>query len=130
MTDYNRIINHPHHRSKNRPHMSMTQRAAQFSPFAALSGLDETMSEASRLTSEKRIPAEDKVRYIDHTLRQAILSHRQVAITYYVPDPTKHGGSYITVRGSIYRADKQEDVVIMDDGSVILMYNISDISLV
>ncbi len=76
MTDYNRIINHPHHRSKNRPHMSMTQRAAQFSPFAALSGLDETMSEASRLTSEKRIPAEDKVRYIDHTLRQAILSHR------------------------------------------------------
>lgn len=129
MNDYSRIIDHPHYVSKKRPHMSMTQRAAQFSPFAALSGYDEAVNETQRLTSEKIILGEDAENEIDRVLRFAMLSGKPVKIEYYVPDVLKSGGSYVTVTGTIYKADMHEDVVIMNDGTAILMYNISDVTL-
>ena len=59
MRDYSDIIDHPHHRSKTRPHMSMEARAAQFAPFAALVGFDECVREAGRPVEEKNVPIED-----------------------------------------------------------------------
>ncbi len=107
----------------------MMQRAAQFSPFAALSGYDEAVNETTRVTEAKRLLDDDARNDIDRTLRFALLSHKPVSITYYVPDPSKPGGSYITFTGCIHQVDMPEDVVIMDDGSAILLYNITDISL-
>jgi hypothetical protein len=129
MNDYSKIIEHPHYRSKKRKPMSMMQRAAQFSPFAALSGYDEAVHETTRATESKRLLDDDARNDIDRTLRFALLSHKPVSITYYVPDLSKPGGSYITFTGCIHQVDMSEDVVIMNDGSAILMYNITDISL-
>ncbi len=126
MNDYSSIIDHPHYQSKKRPHMSMLSRAAQFAPFAALSGYDEAVNETQRLTEEKVILGEDAVKDIDNTLRYAALSHKPVSITYFLPDPLKRGGSYMTVSGVIYKVDMNEDVVIMEDGSAILLYSITD----
>ncbi len=107
----------------------MMQRAAQFSPFAALSGYDEAVNETMRVTKSKRLLDDDARNDIDRTLRLALLSHKPVRITYYVPDPSKPGGSYITFTGCIHQVYMLEDVVVMDDGSAILMYNITDVSL-
>ena len=124
--DYSRIIDHPHYQSKTRQPMPMIKRAAQFAPFAALSGYAEAVNETMRETEEKRILDEDEQSNIDRTLRYAMLSHKPVSITYYLPDPTKPGGSYMTLTGRIHKADMLEDVVIMEDGSSILMYNITN----
>ena len=129
MNDYSKIIDHPHYRSRKRKPMSMMQRAAQFSPFAALSGYDEAVNETMRVTKSKRLLDDDARNDIDRTLRLALLSHKPVRITYYVPDPSKPGGSYITFTGCIHQVDMLEDVVVMDDGSAILLYNITDVSL-
>ena len=129
MNDYSKIIDHPHYRSRKRKPMFMMQRAAQFSPFAALSGYDEAVNETTRVTKSKRLLDDDARNDIDRTLRLALLSHNPVSITYYVPDPSKPGGSYITFTGCIHQVDMLEDVVIMDDGSAILLYNITDVSL-
>ena len=129
MNDYSKIIDHPHYRSRKRKPMSMMQRAAQFSPFAALSGYDEAVNETTRVTKSKRLLDDDARNDIDRTLRFALLSHKPVRTTYYVPDPSKPGGSYITFTGCIHQVDMLEDVVIMDDGSAILLYNITDVSL-
>ena len=126
MNDYSSIIDHPHYQSKKRPHMSMLSRAAQFSPFAALSGYDEAVNDTQRLTEEKVILGEDAFKDINNTLRYAALSHKPVSITYFLPDPLKRGGSYMTVSGVIYKVDMNEDVVIMEDGSAILLYTITD----
>ncbi|MCR5747205.1 MAG: YolD-like family protein [Lachnospiraceae bacterium] len=129
MNDYSRIIDHKHYQSKKRPQMSMLSRAAQFAPFAALSGYDEAINETKRLTSEKTILDEDAVKDIDNTLRYAVLSHKPVNITYFLPDPLKHGGSYLTISGIIYKVDLNEDVVIMEDGAAVLLYSITDVSI-
>ena len=129
MNDYSMIIDHPHYRSRKRKPMSMMQRAAQFSPFAALSGYDESVNETMRVTESKRLLDDDAMNDIDRTLHYALLSHKPVSITYYIPDPSKPGGSYISFTGCVHQVDMREDVVIMDDGSAILMYNIADVSL-
>ncbi|MCR5238199.1 MAG: YolD-like family protein [Lachnospiraceae bacterium] len=128
--DYSRIIDHPHFQSKKRPRMTMMQRAAQFAPFAALTGYTEAVNETERVTDDKRLLAEDAMTDIDRTLRYAMLSHKPVSITYYIPDPGKPGGSYVTATGCIHQVDMLEDVVILDDGSVILLYNITDAEIV
>ena len=67
MSDYSRIIDHPHHQSNTRPHMSMTARAAQFSPFAALTGYEDLVEEAGRLSSENDDPFEH-IFYMDNEI--------------------------------------------------------------
>lgn len=72
MRDYSRIIDHPHYQSKKRPHMPMINRAAQFSPFAALSGYDEAVRETECTTSVRPLLAEDSISDIDRKLRFAV----------------------------------------------------------
>ncbi len=129
MTDYSSIIDHEHYKSKKRPHMSLHSRAAQFAPFAALTGLDDAVNETGRLTSEKLILSEDTENDIDRTLRYALLAHKYVTITYFLPDPLKQGGKYMTISGLIYKVDMNEEVVIMNDGSAILLYSITNVTL-
>ena len=102
MEGYEDIINLPHHVSKTRPQMSMLDRAAQFSPFAALTGYDAAIKETGRLTDEKIEMDEDRKAALD--MKQAYLiemidEQPEISVTYFLPDTKKSGGSYVTVTG-------------------------------
>ena len=128
MSDYSSIIDHPHHQSETRPHMSMTARAAQFSPFAALTGYGDSVEETRRLTDEKIILDEDAAQELDRKLNMISQGRTDVAITYFLPDMLKMGGSYIISSGSVRKIDAVENKIIMDDGTVIPVEDIFDIS--
>ncbi len=131
MTDkYDDIINLPHFVSKDRLHMSPESRAAQFSPFAALTGYDDAVRETSRLTDRRiDLSDEDKESISDRlTFLQSRLGDNPIVnITYFQKDVHKAGGSYCTFTGSVKRLDEFQRVIIMTDGSKI---PIDDIILV
>ena len=125
---YDDIINQPHHRSTVHPQMSNYDRAAQFSPFAALTGHEEAIQETARLTDERQeLDEYEKIR-IDEKLREIGKNPKQeVVITYFQPDGRKSGGAYITHSGKVKRIDEYEHVVIMEDGVRIPIENIWEI---
>jgi len=130
MEGYEDIINLPHHVSKTRPQMSMLDRAAQFSPFAALTGYDAAIKETGRLTDEKIEMDEDRKAALD--MKQAYLiemidEQPEISVTYFLPDTKKSGGSYVTVTGNLKRFDEYERLLILTDGKKIPMDDIADI---
>ena len=127
---YEDILNLPHHVSKTRPQMSMLDRAAQFSPFAALTGYDDAIKETGRLTGEKIEMDEDRKAALD--MKQAYLiemidEQPEISITYFLPDAKKSGGAYVTVTGNLKRFDEYERLLILTDGKKIPMDDIADI---
>ena len=127
---YEDILNLPHHVSKTRPQMSMLDRAAQFSPFAALTGYDDAIKETGRLTDEKIEMDEDRKAALD--MKQAYLiemidEQPEISITYFLPDAKKSGGAYVTVTGNLKRFDEYERLLILPDGKKIPMDDIADI---
>ena len=128
MSTYDRIIDHVHHTSDRRPHMSMINRAAQFSPFAALVGYDEAVMETARLTGEKIILDDDAVAAINRTLMQIDSGKTSVAITHFVPDMFKSGSEYLITSGTVKKIDRIEQTVILTDGTSIHIDDIFDIS--
>ncbi len=127
---YDDIINLPHHELTTRQRMPLINRAASFSPFAALTGYDEAVKETARLTSE-RIDIDDGTKEVlNEKLRIAVDmadSEPDVAITYFVPDSKKSGGAYVTAKGVIKRIDEYERLVIFTDKSTIPIDDIYDI---
>ena len=127
---YKDIINLPHHQSKTRKHMSMVDRAAQFSPFAALTGHSASIAETARLTDRQIELTEGDKAIINEKLQMLfdyIKSEPVVTITYFEPDDKKSGGSYETVTGVIKRIDEVNKEIKFIDGSVILIERIYDI---
>ena len=127
---YEDILNLPHHVSKTRPQMSMLDRAAQFSPFAALTGYDDAIKETGRLTDEKIEMDEDRKAALD--MKQAYLiemidEQPEISITYFLPDAKKSGGAYVTVTGNLKRFDEYERLLILTDGKKIPMDDIAEI---
>jgi len=128
--NYKDIINLPHHTSKTRPRMSAYNRAAQFSPFAALTGYDEAVKETARLTKEKIELDEYQIAIINDKLNYALEDKNRnsiLSITYFKPEDKKKGGEYLTVLGIIKRIDEGSHSVILKDKSVIpinLIYGI------
>lgn len=119
---YEDIINMPHHVSKTRPRMSLHDRAAQFSPFAALTGYDAAIKETARLTDDKidldeasRISLDEKLLFIMSKFSRKPV----VTITYFKQDDKKAGGSYETAEGRIRKIDFYDRVIIMEDRLVI-----------
>lgn len=130
---YDDIINLPHHQSTERPHMSLHDRAAQFAPFAALTGYEEAIDETARLTDEKVTLDETAIARINEKLYDISLhlSERwNVSITYFRPDALKKGGAYLTDVGTIKKIDEIEKVVLMDSGMKIAMEQIIEINVV
>ena len=127
---YEDIIHLPHHVSATRPQMSMSDRAAQFAPFAALTGYDEAIKETGRLTDD-RIELDENTRTaLD--IKQAYLAeniniHPEISITYFLPDTKKDGGEYVTATGSLKRIDEYERMLIFVDGRKIPMDEIANI---
>lgn len=127
---YDDIINLPHHTSTSRPHMSAHDRAAQFSPFAALTGYDAAITETGRLT-DKRVEL-DEYRKADLNERLCKIQDQmdeqpEVSITYFQPDKKKSGGAYITVTGCVKKIDAYERTVVMQDDTKIPIEGIFEI---
>jgi len=119
---YDDILHLPHHVSETRPHMALIDRAAQFSPFAALTGYDDAIEETARWTDEKRELTEEGQRFIGaqlHILQEQRRSEPEIMVTYFVPDGKKAGGAYRTVRDSVQRVDPLEGVLELQSGAVI-----------
>lgn len=121
---YDDIINLPHHVSTTHPHMSLADRAAQFSPFAALTGHDDAIKETARLTDERPQLDENKIEMLNAQL-QFIKEHLDeklhVTFTYYVPDAKKEGGAYESVTGVVKKIDEYEHKVVLEEGISILI---------
>ena len=129
---YDDIINLPHHTSKTRPRMLQLNRAAQFAPFAALTGYGDAIAEAARLTDSKIELSEAEQEVISENLSilQANLSSRPtVTITYFKPDAKKIGGEYVSITGIIKKILNYEQMIIMEDGTVILFDAILEINI-
>ena len=126
MSKYDEIINIPHFDPKNHKRMSMTERAAQFSPFAALTGYTESVKETARLTKGKIELSEDmKLQLIEEHLK----GKPEVNIIYFIKDKKKSGGDYNEYTGVIRRIDKVNSKIIFVDKTVIDLKDIIDIQL-
>ena len=122
---YADIINLPHHVSRNHPQMRMADCAAQFSPFAALTGHDAAIAEAARLTDERPILDESVKQEISDLLQLASTDSNLVLnIVYFVPDTRKAGGSYMEISGRIKKLLPHEKLLILDTGIRIPVENI------
>lgn len=123
---YDDIINLPHHVSTQRPHMSMLNRAAQFSPFAALTGYEDSIRETARLT-DARIELDECAKAALDAKLQVIQSNPQmpVSITYFVPDARKSGGAYVTAKGCVRKIGPR--MVWMTDRTEIPIHDIIEI---
>lgn len=120
--EYDDIINLPRHVSQKHVHMAVIDRAAQFSPFAALTGYEAAIKETARLTDE-RVELDE---YSKDALRDRlqIIADRMeerpiIEITYYQPDPKKHGGAYVAAVGTAKKIDEYERIVVMSEGATI-----------
>lgn len=121
---YDDIIALPHHVSKTHPRMPVSDRAAQFSPFAALTGHAGAIKETARLTDDWMEPEEDSREEMDRKLpilQEHLGEHPEVTITYFLPDDRKDGGSYQTITGAIKKIDTCGCRMIMEDGTVLPM---------
>lgn len=127
---YDDLLDLPHHQSTGREHMSLHDRAAQFSPFAALTGYDAAIEETQRLTDEEITLDETVVAGINEQLFEIArhLSEKwQVTLTYFQPDARKSGGTYLTDTGTVKKIDEIEQIVWMDSGVGISMKRIASI---
>lgn len=128
--DYSDIIDHPHYVSKTRPQMSELERAAQFSPFAALTGYDAAISETGRLTDEKIELGEETRAVLDmkqQYLLDMISDQPEITVTYFIPDTKKSGGAYVSVTGNLKRIDEYERLMLLTTGEKIPLDDIMDI---
>lgn len=128
---YDDMLDLPHHVSSTRPHMSRADRAAQFSPFAALTGFGAAIQETGRLTGERFVPEEDVRRELDERLRllkEQIQACPAASFTYFLPDDKKEGGEYVTVAGNVKKIGETDRVVILTDGTKIPIEDIIEIS--
>lgn len=120
--EYDDIINLPHHVSKKHPPMSAIGRAAQFSPFAALSGYEGAIRETARLTNERVEMDEYSANALSDRLQiivDRITEQPEIAITFFQPDRMKSGGAYVTATSVAKKIDEDERVIIMADGTTI-----------
>ena len=127
---YKNIINLPHYTSPTRPRMPIGDRAAQFAPFAALTGYDSMVEETARLTDAEDAYNEEASALLDKKLRilnEFEFEHPYVEIIYFVPDQRKSGGRYEAAYGHLKLIDKIEGAIVLSDKRKILFDRIRDI---
>lgn len=127
---YDDIIDLPHHQSDRHPHMSLHDRAAQFSPFAALTGHGAAIQEAGRLTESFREPDENQKAILDGKL-QILLenpeSRPMVRIWHFLPDEKKEGGAYVETEGKFRGIDGVRREIVLESGERIAISGIREI---
>ncbi|MBE6036039.1 MAG: hypothetical protein E7223_00225 [Clostridiales bacterium] len=119
---YSDIIHLSRPVSTAHPPMSRQDRAAQFSPFAALTGHDAAVKETARLTDRRRELSEDDKALLNQKLallQEALPQKPQVSVTYFEPDLRKEGGSYVEAAGTLQKLDLRRRLLLLEDGSFI-----------
>ena len=127
---YDDIINLPHPTSKRHPRMPLEDRAAQFAPFAALTGHEAAIKETARLTDEKENLSDEVIAILNDKLNiiaENLGTEQTVHITYFVPDEKKTGGAYVAHSGIVKKIDLYEHILIMTDKTAIPIGQISEI---
>ena len=127
---YDEIINLPHHISKTRPQMPMSDRAAQFAPFAALTGYDSAIKETGRLTDERIELDEEALTALDRKyqlLMDTLDDAPEVTIIYFQPDERKAGGQYVSATGTVKKVDTFGRRIILQDGTRIPLDSVFDL---
>lgn len=133
--DYSDIINLPHHVSKVHPRMTMSERAAQFSPFAALTGHHEAVKETARIVDQKLDLDESQKLIINsklNSIKEHIKEYPEISITYFKQDNKKIGGAYITINNKVRKVDDYKKLIVLENGINILfedIYSIDNIKL-
>lgn len=130
MGKYDDIIYLPHYQSPTRAHMPLSDRAAQFAPFAALTGHGAAIRETARLTESRIELTESEKAELDLRL-QLLADHlsdrSEITLTYFQPDTRKDGGAYVTCTGIVKKLNTYERVVVMQDGECIAVDDIISI---
>lgn len=124
---YDDILYLPHHVSQTRPRMSMQERAAQFAPFAALTGYGAVIREAGRLTERKVELGDSEAEALERALRRLAGhagSHPRIKVTYFLPDGKKEGGAYVIVTGRFKRIDEAAHQLLLLDRTAISIENL------
>ena len=130
--NYDDIIALPHPEPRTHPRMSLHDRAAQFSPFAALTGHSAAIAETGRLTDSRITLDESEMARVDaalQRLRELLPQEPAVSITYFVPDERKAGGSYQTVTGTVRRIDTVNGILLLTDRREVPIADIFDITI-
>lgn len=130
---YDDMLELPHPVSKVHPRMDLIKRAAQFAPFAALTGYEDAITEAQRLTDRRVELDENSKELLDEKLQMIWEQGEEkpeVEVTYFVPDQKKEGGAYVTVSGRIKKIDPYQRHIIMTEGMVIPIDEIVGLELV
>lgn len=128
---YDDIIHLQRPFSKKRKRMSLSDRAAQFSPFAALTGFDAAIQEAQRVTEECVLPDGDGIAILDRRLLELVENqkrHYGVTVTYFLPDQKKAGGAYFTHSGRVQRVDGDKQRILFEDGMEVYFSSIREIN--
>lgn len=129
---YDDILYLPHPVSARHPQMPLADRAAQFSPFAALTGHEAAIRETARLTKERVELDESRKEILDERLqmiRENLSEKPEVTFTYFQPDERKSGGAYLTVTGRVKKMDGYERRILLEDGTVVPLEELIDIEL-
>ena len=127
---YDEIINLPHHVSTTRPQMPLSDRAAQFAPFAALTGYDSAIKETGRLTDERIELDEEALTALDRKyqlLMDTLDDAPEVTITYFQPDERKAGGQYVSATGTVKKVDTFGRRILLQDGTRIPLDSVYDL---
>lgn len=127
---YDEIIHLPHPTSKKYPRMSRQNRAAQFSPFAALTGYDIAIREEERITEEKRILSEDAMAELNQKISLLMREQprsQKIRITYFQKDNIKDGGRYIQEESYFKMIQSDEKLLILLNGIKVCLYDIVEI---
>ena len=129
-TPYDDIIGLPHHVSRNRQAMPMRDRAAQFAPFAALTGYGEAVAETARQTTPRRELSEQEAEELDRRLAELVArlpEQPETTVEYFVPDERKAGGAYVSRTGRVRRVSLPDRLLVMEDGTVIPLADIASL---
>ena len=132
MDNYEDIINLEHHTSKTRPKMSLHDRAAQFAPFAALTGYDAAVNETARYTEEKITLSQEQIEIINQKLffiDSNINKEIKVSVEYFLKDSKKQGGQYIPLCDIITEIDPVNHQIIFKCGTVVSMEDILSLEI-
>lgn len=130
MKNYQDILYLPHHVSNTRKQMPTENRAAQFAPFAALTGYDEAIDETVRTTDECVALDEDEAELLDYKLQLLVASLSDtpnIKVTYFVPDARKSGGAYHTKEGDVLSVDLQKGTLTFADRTTLVLASVCDL---
>ena len=125
-------INLPNHVSRNHPQMPLRDRAAQFAPFAALTGYEAAVGETARLTAERRELDAQEAEELNRRLAALIarLPERpEATIEYFVPDERKAGGAYVSITGRMRHVSVPEKTMVMEEGTIIPLDDITSLQI-